>query len=267
MERLSNRRQPPAEQRFDDLPRRRKLVVGNWKMHGMFSALAELDRIAAAAATAANVEVAICPPFTLIGAMSQRANGLRVGGQDCHFEDKGARTGRVAACQLRDAGAELVILGHSECRNDLGDTSDLVQLKARTALRAGLRPIICVGESETDREIGLTTSVVEEQLIQSVPAEARAESIVVAYEPIWAIGTGRIPTVEEVRDVHAVIRGRLTTIFGGDGGRVQILYGGSVVPANAAKLLAIQDVDGLLVGGASLAVDSFALIIRAASFQ
>ena len=244
---------------------RRKLVVGNWKMNGNLAALAEVRAIADAAKAAGGVDVAICPPFTLIGPAIPRSHGLSIGGQDCHSADSGAFTGSVSALMLKETGARLVIVGHSERRQYQHETDEEVRAKAEAALRHGLQTIICVGESEAEREAGRAVEVVTRQLAASLPDEPHEGEIVVAYEPIWAIGTGRTATCDDVREMHAAIRAYLTGNFGDRGGRVRILYGGSVKPDNAADLFAVEDVDGALVGGASLTAAQFVLIIEAAS--
>jgi triosephosphate isomerase len=243
---------------------RRKLVAGNWKMNGTRSALGELAAIAAAAREAGGVDVAVCPPFTLIPLAVPRAGGLVIGGQDCHSSDSGAFTGNVSAPMLAEAGAKLVIVGHSERRAGQGESDEVVRAKAEAALRHGLTAIVCVGESEAEREAGSHVERVTGQLSGSLPELADAE-LVVAYEPIWAIGTGRTATPDDVAEMHAAIRQSLVSRFGDAGGRVRILYGGSVNPGNAASLFAVEDVDGGLVGGASLTAAQFVPIIEAAA--
>ena len=247
---------------------RRKLVAGNWKMHGLGSALAELkDVVAAAQATPlANGDVAICPPFTLVQAAASAAadSDVLIGGQDCHAQAFGAHTGEISAEMLKDAGATLVIVGHSERRADCGETDAIVQAKALAAHRAGLLPIICVGETEAERDAGQAEAVVARQLAGSVPDDCAADSLVIAYEPVWAIGTGRTPTTTDVAQIHAMIRNALINRFGDAGAQMRILYGGSVKPGNAAELMAVKNVDGALVGGASLKAADFIPIIMAA---
>jgi triosephosphate isomerase len=240
------------------------LVAGTWKMNGTRAALAELGPIAAAAREAAGVDVAICPPFTLIPLAVPRAGGVAIGGQDCHEKPSGAHTGNVSAAMLLEAGAKLVILGHSERRAGQGETDALVRAKAEAALAAGLPAIVCVGESDEERVAGRHIERVTAQLAASLPELADAE-LVVAYEPIWAIGTGRTATPADVLEMHAAIRAALAERFGDAGGRIRILYGGSVNPANAASLFAVADVDGALVGGASLTADQFVPIVEAAA--
>jgi triosephosphate isomerase len=244
---------------------RRKLVAGNWKMNGNLAALAELAAIAEAARAAGGVDVVICPPFTLIAAAAARATGLAIGGQDCHPAPSGAHTGSVSAAMLKEAGAKLVIVGHSERRAEAGETDSMVRDKAAAALAAGLQTIVCVGESEAERLAGRALERVGGQLAASLPDPEGEGKLVVAYEPIWAIGTGRTATPADVAEMHSAIRTNLVNRFGDAGSRVRILYGGSVNAANAAALFAVDDVDGALVGGASLTADQFVPIIAAAS--
>ncbi|HMJ94052.1 MAG TPA: triose-phosphate isomerase [Allosphingosinicella sp.] len=242
---------------------RRKLVAGNWKMNGSLAALAELAAIAAAARMAGGVDVAICPPFTLIAPAVARSGGLAIGGQDCHGDESGAHTGSVSAAMLKEAGARLVIVGHSERRAEQGESDSIVRAKAEAALRHGLQAIVCVGESEAEREAGKALERVGAQLAGSIPDPGKDGELVVAYEPIWAIGTGRVATPENVREIHHAIREALVDRFGDAGGRIRILYGGSVKADNAAELFAVPDVDGALVGGASLTAAQFVPIIEA----
>jgi len=244
---------------------RRKLVAGNWKMNGGRAALGELGAIAAAAREAPGVDVAICPPFTLIPLAVPRAGGLLVGAQDCHSKESGAHTGNVSAPMLKEAGARLAILGHSERRADQAESDELVRAKAEAALRHGLLAIVCVGESEAEREAGLAVERVTSQLDGSIPELAGEAELVVAYEPIWAIGTGRTATPADVGEMHSAIRESLAARFGDAGGRIRILYGGSVNAGNAAELFGLDDVDGALVGGASLTAAQFVPIIEAAA--
>jgi triosephosphate isomerase len=245
---------------------RRKLVVGNWKMNGSRAALAELAPIAAAAREAAGVDVAICPPFTLIPlAVSRAGGGLAIGGQDCHQAASGAHTGNVSAAMLAEAGAKLVIVGHSERRADQGESDEIVRAKAAAALAAGLRTIVCVGEVEEERIAGTHCEKVLHQLEHSLPELASEAELVVAYEPIWAIGTGRTATCADAAEMHAAIREALVDRFGDAGGRVRILYGGSCNEANAAELFAVDQVDGGLIGGASLTAAKFVPIVEAAA--
>ena len=232
----------------------RKLIAGNWKMHGSLAALAELDTIGAAA-QGRGVDVAICPPFTLITAAAGRAS-VAIGAQDCHAAAKGAHTGCVSAAMLVEAGATLCIVGHSERRADNHETDAEVKAKAEAVIAAGMTAIVCVGETVEQRKAGDAIAVVESQLAGSLP-ETRAK-LVVAYEPVWAIGTGLTPSTADVAEMHAAIR----AIVGSD---VRILYGGSVKPSNAAELLHVANVDGALVGGASLTAADFVPIIVAAA--
>jgi len=231
----------------------RKLIAGNWKMHGSLAALAEIDLIAAAAAEL-SVDVAICPPFTLIAPACGR--GLAIGAQDCHHAEQGAHTGCVSAAMLVEAGATYCIVGHSERRADNGETDADVRAKGDAAQAAGLTAIVCVGETLAQRDAGEAVMVVERQLAASLPA--MLDRTVVAYEPVWAIGTGRTPSPADVAEIHAAIR----AIVGPD---VRILYGGSVKPSNAAELLHVVNVDGALVGGASLTARDFIPIVEAAA--
>jgi triosephosphate isomerase len=244
---------------------RRKLVAGNWKMNGNLAALAELGPIAAAAREAGGVDVALCPPFTLIASAVARSGGLAIGAQDCHFKESGAHTGNVSAPMLAEAGARLVIVGHSERRADQGERDDIVRAKAEAALGHKLTTIVCVGESEAEREAGQAQARVSEQLAGSLPDLRQEAELVVAYEPIWAIGTGRTATPADVAEMHAHIRRTLADRFGEAGDRLRILYGGSVNAANAASLFAVDHVDGALVGGASLTAAQFVPIVEAAA--
>ena len=247
------------------MPLRRKLVVGNWKMNGNLAALGEVAAIAEAARDAAGVDVARCPPFTLIAPAVTRAGGLDVGGQDCHGAESGAHTGCVSASMAKEAGARLVIVGHSERRADQHESDADVRAKAETALRHGLTAVVCVGESEGDRAADIHVSVVESQLAGSLPDMWEEGELVIAYEPIWAIGTGKVATAEDIAEMHGAIRAALVQRFGDLGDRLRILYGGSVKAENAAAIFAVADVDGALVGGASLTAAQFVPIIEAAA--
>jgi triosephosphate isomerase len=244
----------------------RPLVAGNWKMNGSKAQLAEAAQVRdaiSAAATRPAADVMICPPATLVLAMAEAARGsaLLVGAQDCHAAPSGAHTGDLSAEMLADAGAAAVIVGHSERRADHGEQDRTVRAKAQAAHRAGLTAIVCIGETAGERAAGLTLEVVRRQLQGSLPDAARAENTVVAYEPVWAIGTGLTPQPRDVADVHAAIRAALKARFGEEGGGMRILYGGSVKPANARDLMRIADVDGALVGGASLKAEEFLAIV------
>jgi len=243
----------------------RKLVAGNWKMNGSLAALAELEAIQAAATANHTVDVAICPPFTLIAPAVQKQPGLAIGAQDCHQSVKGAHTGCVSAEMLKEAGAKLVIVGHSERRTDQGESDALVKAKAEAALGIGLVAIVCVGETEAERDAGRAVSVVESQLDGSVPVAGTAATLVIAYEPVWAIGTGRTPSTADVAQMHGAIRAKLVGLLGEEGRGIRILYGGSVKPDNARELMAVADVDGALVGGASLTAAQFVPIIEGAA--
>lgn len=240
----------------------RKLVAGNWKMNGLAASSSVLDEIAAAHPAPA-CDVLICPPATLITRLAGR--GVPLGGQDCHPAPSGAHTGDISAEMLRDAGAVAVILGHSERRADHAETDALVAAKTEAAWRAGLLAIVCLGETEKQRDAGETLAVIGRQLAGSVPETATAPSLVIAYEPVWAIGTGRTPSLNEIAQVHVFLREHLTTRFGVEtAGGVRLLYGGSVKPSNAAEIFAVANVDGALVGGASLKAADFAPVIAAA---
>ena len=244
----------------------RKLAAGNWKMNGTAASLAEVDALVAAHSTPV-CEMLLCPPATLIAQMAWAAKGsvLKIGGQDCHPKASGAHTGDVSATMLADAGASHVILGHSERRADHGESDSLVVAKAAAAWAAGLIAVICVGETEAQRDAGKTLDVVGSQLAGSVPQGATAANTVVAYEPVWAIGTGRTPTLAEIAEVHGHIRARLAARFGAEAAGMRILYGGSVKPSNATEIFAVANVDGALVGGASLKAADFGAIIAALS--
>ena len=243
----------------------RPYIVGNWKMHGTRAMLTEARAIDRGAERLTGVDVALAPPFTLIHATRNEAEQIGVGAQDCHAADGGAHTGDISAAMLQDAGAGFVIVGHSERRADHGETDAVVQAKAQAALNATLSVIVCVGETEAQRDAGQAEAVVGGQLEGSLPRTDAVDKVTVAYEPVWAIGTGRTPTVEDVAAMHRSIRAKLVAIYGAAGADVRILYGGSVKPDNAAELLAADDVGGALVGGASLTAESFLGIVVAAS--
>ena len=234
------------------------LIAGNWKMNGLAVSEGELTKIVNGAA-GLKTGLMVCPPATLIAdfAAAARGSAVAIGGQDCHAEPSGAHTGDIAAEMLKDAGAVAVIVGHSERRTDHHETDAQVRAKALAAHRAGMTAIVCVGELRAEREAGQTLSVIGRQLDGSLPDGGTGANLVVAYEPVWAIGTGLTPTPGDVAEVHAFIRQRLEARFGAEGGRVRILYGGSVKPANAKELLTIANVNGALVGGASLKAADF----------
>lgn len=248
-------------------PRVKALVAGNWKMNGLKASRKEVTALARRLAKGKRVscDVLICPPATLVGLLKETAKGskIAIGGQDCHAKPSGAHTGDVSAEMLKDAGASYVIVGHSERRADHGETDAVVRAKAEAALRAGLVAIVCVGETEAQRDAGETLTVIGTQLAGSLPDAATAKTIVVAYEPVWAIGTGRTPTADDVAKVHAAIRAALKKRFRGEGEAMRILYGGSVKPSNAAELMAVPNVNGALVGGASLKAEDFYGIVGA----
>lgn len=238
----------------------RPLVAGNWKMNGLKAALDEVwaMRRAAEAGAAGRAELLVCPPATLTisAAAALQGGPVALGAQDCHPKATGAHTGDISAPMLRDAGASYVIVGHSERRAGHGESDALVRAKAEAALEAGLVAIVCVGETKVEREAGEAVSVVAGQIHGSLPPGANPANLVVAYEPVWAIGTGLTPTPADVAAMHGAIRALLGEIYGEAGGHMRILYGGSVKPANARELLGLPNVDGALVGGASLrAVD------------
>ncbi|MEO0983895.1 MAG: triose-phosphate isomerase [Pseudomonadota bacterium] len=245
----------------------RTLIAGNWKMNGLKSAMREARAVIDGLSPSADAECLICPPFTLVSAMAELAaeSGLRVGGQDCHAQASGAHTGDVSAQMLADAGASYVIVGHSERREDHRETDTDVAAKADAAITAGLSPIICVGESLAEREAGRTLAVIADQLAGCLPNGAACAAFVVAYEPIWAIGTGLTPTRDQIAETHQAIRERLTARFGeATADATPIVYGGSMKPANAKEILSVPNVDGGLIGGASLKAPDFLAIYAAA---
>ena len=246
----------------------RPYIVGNWKMNGTRAMLSEARSIDRASQRLMKVEVALAPPYTLLHAVHREAEQIGVGAQDCHAGADGAHTGDVSATMVSDAGAKFVILGHSERRQDHGESDALVRAKAEAALRAGLKLIVCCGETESTRDAGEAERFVLDQLRASLPdgIEGAAERLSIAYEPIWAIGTGRTPTVADVGAMHRAIRKLLVELLGKkQGGEVRILYGGSVKAENARELLAADEVGGALVGGASLTAESFLGIVAAAA--
>lgn len=244
---------------------RRKLVVGNWKMNGSIEALAELESIAAAAADAPSVDVGVAVPFTLISAAAHRVRGLAIGAQDVHAAESGAHTGCISAAMLVAAGASFTIVGHSERRHDQHETSQDAWGKAAAAHRHGLRVILCCGETEAERDAGRAERVIQAQVEKSLPENADGSWLTLAYEPRWAIGTGRTPTLEEISSIHAIARARMRHLVGEQAAGIRILYGGSVTGDNAAGIMAAPEVDGALVGGASLTAAKFLPIIAAAA--
>lgn len=242
---------------------RRKLVAGNWKMNGDLAALAELDGIAAAATAHPGVDVAIAVPATLIAPAAARAPMLAIGAEDVHPADKGAHTGCISAPMIKEAGALFSIVGHSERRADNGEADSDVKAKAEALRRHGLSAILCVGETLAERDAGRAVEVVTAMLAGSLPEGAAAAWLSIAYEPVWAIGTGRTPTVGDVAAMHGAIRAKLGELIGGEADAIRLLYGGSVTADNAGELLGAGDVDGALVGGASLTAAKFVPIIAA----
>ncbi|WP_290817168.1 triose-phosphate isomerase [Aquidulcibacter sp.] len=244
-----------------------KLLVGNWKMNGLKASLAEASLIAASAAAAKShaIQLAICPPATLLASLSEAVagTGLLTGAQDCHEKVSGAHTGDISAAMIQDAGGHFVIVGHSERRADHHETSAVVRAKAQAGLDAGLVPIICVGETRAEREAGQAEAIVLGQVDGSVPDTFPVEGLVIAYEPVWAIGTGLVPSAADVAAMHRAIHQRLVDRFGTLGASVRLLYGGSVNGGNAGDLLHLDHVDGALVGGASLTADGFLKILHA----
>lgn len=237
------------------------LVAGNWKMNGMTSSVGEIEKLAQLVSeNGAGCDVLICPPATLIASLSGK--GIDIGGQDCHMNINGAHTGDISAAMLKDLGCSYVIVGHSERRADHGESNDIVKAKAVAAQGQGLVAIICVGETDGEREAGETLDVVTSQVRGSIPETATADNTVIAYEPVWAIGTGKTPTADDVAEVHAVIRNLLMDRFGEEGEMVRIQYGGSVKASNAAELMSVPNVNGALVGGASLKAEDFYGIIE-----
>ncbi len=243
------------------------LIAGNWKMNGVRASLDELTALAGMLTTgeAPRAVVVVCPPATILHAVASHGatSGILAGGQDCHVNGSGAHTGDISAGMLADAGAQFVIVGHSERRANHGETDEQVRAKAEAAIGAGLKPIICVGETEAQRDAGKAESVVAAQLAASIPDAAGQHEVIVAYEPVWAIGTGRTPTNEDIARMHDSIRQRLIDRFGERGLSIRILYGGSLKPQNAREILAVENVNGGLVGGASLLAKDFYTIISA----
>ena len=247
----------------------RPLIAGNWKMNGLKSSKSEfVAMVAGAGSVIARADLLVCPPATLLASFAENTRGilpadqkaLALGAQDCHPEPSGAHTGDLSAEMLADAGASFVIVGHSERRADHGETDALVRQKAEAAWRAGLTAIVCIGETQKHRDAGQTLHICGGQLSGSLPDGATAANLVVAYEPVWAIGTGLTPTAEDIKQVHRFIRDKLITRFREEGAKIRILYGGSVKPSNAAELMAVPNVNGALVGGASLKAADFLAI-------
>jgi triosephosphate isomerase len=242
----------------------RPLIAGNWKMNGLFASMGEFEAmLAGAGSVSAKADLLVCPPVTLVAAFAEKARGaeaFQVGAQDCHPKASGAHTGDISAEMLADAGAKAIIVGHSERRADHGETDAIVRGKAEAVWRAGLTAIVCIGETREQRDAGKTLDICGGQLKGSLPDGSTAANLVVAYEPVWAIGTGLTPTVSDVEQIHRFIRELLVGRFSGEGARMRILYGGSVKPSNARELMAVANVNGALVGGASLKAADFLAI-------
>jgi triosephosphate isomerase len=241
---------------------RRLVIAGNWKMNGLIAdgeALASELVSKMSGAENPEFDMLVCPPFTLLSKIGDIVNnsGVSLGAQDCHTAEAGAHTGNVSPAMLKDQGCECVIVGHSERRTDYGETDDLVRAKAEAVTAADMFAIICVGETEKQRDAGETIAVVRNQVRDAVPENSTSDNTIVAYEPVWAIGTGRTPTLDEVQEVHALIRAELGGIVGVHAAAIRILYGGSMKPENAKDLMALADVDGGLIGGASLKAEDF----------
>ena len=244
----------------------RPLIAGNWKMNGLRASIVEFEAmLAGASQISAKADLMVCPPATLIAALANKAGNARtllIGGQDCHPSPSGAHTGDISAEMLADAGATAVIVGHSERRTDHGESDAMVRQKTEAAWRAGLTAIVCIGETQAQRDGGQALAICGAQLKGSLPDGCQADNLVVAYEPVWAIGTGRTPTVENVKEVHDFIRNNLINRFNKEGAGIRLLYGGSVKPSNAAELMAVANVNGALVGGASLKASDFLAIAK-----
>ena len=245
----------------------KKLVAGNWKMHGMASDLGEVRAIAEQSRAYPSVDVALCVPSILIERAARVVPGFAIGAQDVHQAEKGAHTGCISAQQLHDAGARLAIVGHSERREAQRESDAEVKAKAEAALASGLGVILCVGEALPVREAGQAVETVVAQLGDSLPDALAATGLAIAYEPIWAIGTGKVPTIVEIGEMHSALRELLTQRFGGAAEEMRILYGGSVKASNAAEIFAVPNVDGALVGGASLRAADFIPIVAAAAVE
>lgn len=241
------------------------LVAGNWKMNGLKAAASEIKRLNDLIdASGAKCDVLICPPFTLISTLiGTGADHVAIGAQDCHMNVSGAHTGDISAEMIKDLGCDYIIVGHSERRADHGESNEIVNAKAAAAQAQGTIAIICVGETIDEREAGKALDIVTSQVKASIPDEATADNTIIAYEPVWAIGTGKVPTAADVEEVHAAVRGVLKERFGAEGDEINILYGGSVKASNANELMSVANVNGALVGGASLKADDFYGIIAA----
>jgi triosephosphate isomerase len=244
----------------------RPLIAGNWKMNGLKASWSEFEAmLSGSSEVSEKADLLVCPPATLLAGFADKARGakaLAVGTQDCHPEPSGAHTGDISAEMLADAGASAIIVGHSERRADHGETDALVHQKAEAVWRAGLTAIVCIGETQSQRDAGQTLDILRGQLDNSLPAASKADNLVVAYEPVWAIGTGLTPTAADVEQIHKFIRELLVQRFKEEGARMRILYGGSVKPSNAAELMAVANVNGALVGGASLKAADFLAIAK-----
>jgi len=242
-------------------PEIKPLVAGNWKMNGLKESLNEIGGMSKGydSSLQAKIDMLICTPATLVLSAAHIAlgSGIAIGGEDCHANTSGAHTGDISAEMLKDAGATTVIVGHSERRTDHGESNETVKAKAEAGLRAGLLTIVCIGETEAQRKSGDTLAVLKDQLDGSMPEGSKASQVVVAYEPVWAIGTGLVPSSDDVKEAHAFIRENLSARFGNEGQKMRLLYGGSVKATNAKELMGILNVDGALVGGASLKADDF----------
>ena len=242
----------------------RKLAAGNWKMNGTRASLSEVKAINAELDDT-DPAVVICPPVSLLIPACDIGGKIGIGAQDCHMVSSGAHTGDISANQIADTGATYVIIGHSERRTDHGETSDMIKAKAQAALKAGLIAIVCIGETLAEREAGETLNVLGQQMSGSIPNGATSQNTVIAYEPVWAIGTGLVPTLDQIDEAHRFMRAELLTALGADAQNISLLYGGSVKGSNADDIFSVADVDGALVGGASLSAHDFVPIIKALS--
>ena len=241
-----------------------KLVAGNWKMFGDKNMISEIKKIDQHC-NEVRCEVAICPPFPLILSAYEQTKNIQIGAQNCHTDINGAHTGEVSAEMLTEVGAQLIIVGHSERRQDNYESNDIVKLKSEAVHRAGATAVVCIGETLKERETDKTLSVLQEQMLNSLPKNVNPLNTVVAYEPVWAIGTGLVPEIDQIRAAHSFIRGFLASTYGAEAHNVKILYGGSVKGSNAKEIFSISNVNGALVGGASLKSNDFIEIITAAS--